>query len=402
VRVLLFTGKGGVGKTSAAAATALRAARSGLRTLVMSTDPAHSLADALDVPLGGEPTPVVGCLEGQQIDARARLEDNWRQIQSYLVALLHWGGVDEVEAEELSVLPGLEEIFSLIDVRRHVAAGRHDLLVVDCAPTAETLRLLSLPDALGWYLNRLFPAHRRLAAAVRPALGKVTTMPLPADRVLGAVADLASTLDRVRAILVDQDTTSVRLVVNPEALVVAEARRTATYLSLFGYHVDAVVVNRVLPDAVTDPFFDRWRERQAGHLRAVEQGFGGAPVLRVPLFDDEPVGEEALQRLGDALYRGVDLAAVLHRGEPLRVERCAGDLVLSLALPHASKGELDTYRRGDELSVRVGAYARTLTLPAALARGEVAGAELRDGRLAIRFAVPSAPSAPTATGKARR
>lgn len=389
MRVLLFTGKGGVGKTSVAAATALRAAGAGLRTLVISTDPAHSLADALDVELGPRPTRVTDRLEGEQIDARQRLEENWREIQSYLVALLSWGGVGEVEAEELSVVPGLEEVFSLIDVKRHVEAGMHDLLVVDCAPTAETLRLLSLPDVLGWYMERIFPLDGRIARAVRPVLGKVTTMPLPEDSMLDSVRRLHRNLDGVRDILTDGATTSVRLVLNPEKIVVAEARRTYTYLQLFGYHVDAVVVNRLLPDAITDPYFTRWKALQAEHLRTIREGFAGVPVLIAPLFDDELVGCGALGRMADAVYDGRDVQAILAHEPPLRFVRDDAGWMLHLALPFVDKHEVDLLRRDDELYLKVGAHTRSIMLPAALQRCSVGGARMDGGRLTVRFTAPA-------------
>ena len=385
MRVLLFTGKGGVGKTSVAAATALRAAAAGQRTLVMSSDPAHSLGDALAVELGAAPTRVAPNLEAEQVDARQRLEDHWRKIQSYLVALLSWGGVGEIEAEELSVLPGIEEAFSLIDVQRHVDADLHDVLVVDCAPTAETLRLLSLPDALGWYMERVFPLERKLARAVRPVLGRMTTMPLPADGILEAVATLYSSLDRVRDLLTDGAATSVRLVVNAEKVVIAEARRTYTYLQLFGYHVDAVIANRLLPDEISDPYLARWKTLQAEHLETIRDGFAGLPVLTAPLFDDELVGVDSLRRLGDAVYAGRPETDVLARDAPLRFERDGGAWVLDLALPFVDKADVGLLRRGDELYVKVGAYTRSIMLPAALRRYDVAGATMAAGRLAVRF-----------------
>lgn len=390
MRVLLFTGKGGVGKTSVAAATALRAAREGQRTLVMSTDPAHSLADALDVELGSEPRRVAENLDAEQIDAQQRLEDNWREIQSYLVALLSWGGVGEVEAEELSVLPGIEEIFSLIDVRRHVQAAHHDLLVVDCAPTAETLRLLSLPDALSWYMERIFPIERKVARAIRPVLGRMTTMPLPGEALLDSVARLHGNLDAVRDALTDGAMTSVRLVVNAEKIVIAEARRTYTYLQLFGYHVDAVVVNRLLPAEVSDPYFARWKALQAEHLQTIRDGFAGLPVLTAPLFDDELVGGQALGRLADALYDGRAPADVLATDAPLRFERRGDGWLVDLAVPFVTKGDVDVLHRNDELYLKVGSYTRSLLLPMALRRCEVEGASLADGRLVVRFTAATA------------
>jgi arsenite/tail-anchored protein-transporting ATPase len=388
MRVLLFTGKGGVGKTSVAAATALRAADAGRRTLVLSTDPAHSLGDAFDVALGSEPVRVAPRLHAEQIDAQQRLEANWRDIREYLVALLQWGGVTGLEAEELSVLPGLEEIFSLIDIRRHVEAAQHDLLIVDCAPTAETLRLLSLPDALAWYLERVFPLQGKFAKAVRPVLGRVTTMPLPEDAMLGSVERLHHNLDGVRRLLTDGERSSVRLVLNPEKMVIAEARRTYTYLNLFGYHVDAVLVNRLLPDDVRDPWFDGWKAAQAEHLRSVHDSFAPVPVLRAPLFEREPVGVELLRRLGDALYGDAAADAVLHRDDPLRFRTDGAGYVLELALPFVGKGDIDLLARGDELYVKVGAYTRSVLMPAALRRYELAGAAMDGGRLTVRFVPP--------------
>jgi arsenite/tail-anchored protein-transporting ATPase len=374
-----------VGKTSVAAATALRAARTGQRTLVMSTDPAHSLADAFDRPLGSEPTRVAERLDAEQLEAHRRLEDHWGEVQAYLAALLRWGGVGEVEAEELALIPGLEEIFSLVDVKRHVDEDRYDLLVVDCAPTAETLRLLSLPDALGWYIERIFPVERKVAKVVRPVLGRMTTMPLPADSMLGSVERLYGTLAGVREILQDGSATTVRLVVNAEKMVIAEARRTYTYLNLFGYHVDAVVVNRLIPDAVADPWFDRWKALQAGHLASVHEGFAEVPVLTAPLFDEELVGTQALERLGEVVYEQRAAHEVFHHGEPLRFSRSGDHYELRLSLPFVGKGDVDVLQRGDELYIKVGAYTRSILLPGVLARRAVAGASLADGALVVRF-----------------
>ena len=396
MRVLLFTGKGGVGKTSVAAASALRAAASGLRTLVVSTDPAHSLGDAFDVALGDQPTRVAENLDAEQIDAQARLEEHWRDIQGYLVGLMQWGGVGEIEAEELSVIPGLEEIFALIDVRTHVEQGRYDVLIVDCAPTAETLRLLSLPDALGWYMDRVFPAGRTLARLSRPVLSRVTTMPLPQDRVLASVEELYRTLADVRDILSDGARSTVRLVVNAERMVIAEARRTMTALSLFGYSVDAVVVNRLIPEQVSDPWFDRWKAIQAEHLEEVRQGFAGLPVLTAPLFDTEPIGAPALAALGEQLYGELAVQDVLHQGAPLTFERDGRDWLLRLALPFADKADLDLFHRGAELTVKVGPHVRKVALPSAINRAEIGGASLRDGRLEVRF-TPVADRVPGAT-----
>src|SRR5437588_2663359 len=348
MRILLFTGKGGVGKTTVAAATALRAARSGQRVLAMSTDPAHSLADSFDLPIGGEATPLEKNLFGQQIDAQKRLEEGWREIQDYVLSLLDWGGVDAVAAEELSIIPGLDEIFSLTDVKKAHDSGSYDLLVVDCAPTAETRRLLSLLDAMNWYIERIFPVERRVMKVVRPVLSRVTSMPIADDRIFAAISRLHQQLESVQKLLVDQGLTNVRLVVNAERMVIAEARRTYTYLHLFGYRVDAVVANRLLPEAVVDPWFKAWKDTQAEHLASIDDGFAPLPVLRADLASDELVGLDLLDRLGVELYGDTDPTARLHDDEPMKITKRGAEYELSLHLPFAGKTDLDLMRKGDD------------------------------------------------------
>jgi arsenite-transporting ATPase len=386
VRILLFTGKGGVGKTTVAAATGVRAAAAGHRTLVMSTDPAHSLADSFDVPVGSRPTPVAANLWAQQIDAQERLEANWREIQEYVISWLDWAGMDAIEAEELSVIPGFDEIFSLTDVKRHAESGRFDLLAIDCAPTAETLRLLSLPDVMNWYIERIFPVERRVVRTIRPLLTRITTMPIAEDRIFAAVERLHRNLDGVRQLLTDPETSSVRLVVNPERMVIAEARRTYTYLSLFGYRVDAVVVNRMIPEEVDDPYFGKWKEVQAQHLETVRESFHPVPILTVRLFDREMVGMDLLEEMGREVYGALDPTAVLHRDDPMRVHKRGGTYVLAIRVPFVERSDLDVFRKGDELFIRVGSYKRNLVLPQALQRLEVREAALEDGVLEVRFA----------------
>ncbi len=387
-RVLLFTGKGGVGKTSVAAATALRCADAGLRTIVVSTDPAHSLADAFDVALGPLVSPVQGTgnLWGQQLDAQDRMEDSWAEIQEYLLEVFDWAGLEGIRAEELSVLPGLEEVFALSDINTYVASGDWDVVVVDCAPTAETIRLLSLPEILSWYMDRVFPVSRRVNKVVGPVLSRVSNLPIADDSVFSASQRFYDQLDGVREVLSDPETTSIRLVVNPEKMVIAEARRTYTYLSLFGYRVDSVVVNRLLPDAVRDPWFDRWKSLQAEHLETIEAGFAPLPILRATLSDREVVGSEPLRALGDQIYGDLDAAALLHRGELLDVAmHDDGSAELSMPLPFTSRDDLDLSRSGDELSVRVGPYRRLVTLPDTLRHREVSSAALREGVLRVGF-----------------
>ena len=386
MRVLLFTGKGGVGKTTVAAATAVRCAAAGARTLTVSTDPAHSLADAFGVALGDEPTEVAPSLWAQQLDARMRLERSWGEIRAWMLEVLAWAGVEGIEAEELAVVPGLDEVFALADLADHADSGRWDIIVVDCAPTAETLRLLSLPAVLGWYVERLFPAGRRLNKVVAPVLGRMTSLPVAGDEVFSAGQEVFDRLDAVRALLGDGARSSVRLVVNPERLVVAEARRTHTYLSLFGYGVDAVVANRLLPDAVDDPWFDRWKAVHAEQLTVIEEGFAPVPVLRCELQASEPIGLEALAELADHLYGDQDPAAVLHREDPVRVESHDGGRRLVQSLPFGRRDEVQLARREDELIISVGPYRRAMMLPDSLRTRRVIDARLADGELVVEFA----------------
>ncbi len=385
MRILLFTGKGGVGKTTIAAATAVRAAAAGQRTLVMSTDPAHSLADSFDVPLGAHAIQVTDQLWAEQIDAQQRLEENWRDIQEYVISFLNWAGVDAIQAEELSIIPGLDEIFSLIDVKRYVDSDAYDVLVIDCAPTAETLRLLSLPEVMNWYIERIFPVERRVVKTIRPLLTKITTMPIADDRIFNAIERLHGNLDGVRQILANEKVSSVRLVVNPEKMVIAEARRTYTYLSLFGYRVDAVIVNRIIPESVTDPYFGKWKEIQAEHLATVHESFQPVPILTARLFDREMVGLDLLREMGDEVYGGRNVTDIFHRDEPIVVRKRGPVYVLSLRLPFTDKEDLDIHRKADELFVRVGPYKRNLVLPHTLQRLEVMEASFLDDRLQITF-----------------
>ena len=384
-RVLLFTGKGGVGKTTAAAATALHCAEAGQRTIVLSTDPAHSLADAFDRPLGDLAVEIAPNLWGEQLDAQDRMEESWDEIQEWLLEIFRWAGVDALEAEELAVIPGLDEVFALADIKRHAESGEWDVIVVDCAPTAETIRLLSLPDVLTWYMERLFPIGRRVNKVVSPVLGRITSLPVAGDDVFDAANRFYDRLDGVKELLTDPEMTSVRLVVNPERVVVAEARRTDTYLSLFGYRVDCVIANRLLPDEITDPWFDRWRKLHAEHLTSIEEGFAPLPVLRAHLAGDELVGLDALRQFAAGLYGDDDPAARRHAGEPLKVRKLRGKHVLELELPFADRDDLDLGRRDDELLVRVGPYRRAVVLPDSLRRRPVEGATLKRGRLSVTF-----------------
>lgn len=384
MRILLVTGKGGVGKTTTSAATALRAADAGHRTLVVSTDPAHSLADAFDIPLGDEPSQVTDRLDAQQIDTQRRLERYWGEIRDQMMAIFDWGGVRGIEAEEFLVFPGMDELFALVEVRNQAASGAYDVIVVDCAPTAETLRLLSLPEVLSWYFDKIFFTQRRLMRAARPVLTRVTDLPIPGDEVYEAAENVFVAIERARALLLDPQVTTARLVVTPERMVVNEARRTYTYLTLFGYAVDAVVVNRVLPESLEDPYFARWQEIQAEHLARIGESFADVPVLRLRLFDDEMVGEQRLRLLGGELYADRDPTGFEGR-RPFRVIETGDAVRLELAMPFVEAGDLDVARDGHEVYITVGPYRRSFVLPDTLQRREITGARLADGILSIEF-----------------
>ncbi|HYZ94059.1 MAG TPA: ArsA family ATPase [Actinomycetota bacterium] len=385
MRIIVFTGKGGVGKTSVAAATALGISRQGARTLVMSTDPAHSLGDAFESEIASELTEISPGLFAQQIDAQQRLEEQWRDIQQFMTEFLSWAGADPVAAEEIIALPGIEEVFSLTDLRRHADEGNFDCIVVDCAPTAETLRLLSLPEIARWYIERVFPIERRVVKVVRPVLERVTSMPMASDRVYKAVERLYTNLDQVGRILTDGSHSSIRIVVNPEKMVIAEARRLFTYLALFGYRVDAVVANRLLPETVEDPYFAKWKKIQAAHLDTIRESFAPVPVLTSRLYEEEMVGQELLAELCTEVYEGVDPKAVLHSDEPMRVHSDGrGRMVLELRLPYA-EDRFDLSRKEDDLIVTVGSYRRSIMLPQSLRRRHIVDAAFEGPLLKIVF-----------------
>ena len=385
MRVLLFTGKGGVGKTTVAAATALRCAELGHRTIVLSTDPAHSLADALDCVIDSRASEVAHRLWAVQLDATERLEETWGEVQEYLVQLFDWAGAGTVEAEELSILPGLDELFALTDINQLARSSEFDVVIVDCAPTADTLRLLSLPDILSWYMQRLFPVERRIVRMVRPVVSRLTSVPVADDSVFAGAARMYRRMEGVRELLSDTATTSVRLVVNPEKMVIAEARRTSTYLGLFGYHLDAVVANRLLPEGVTDPWFKAWKAAHAEHLQTIDDSFAPVPVLRAELAAEELVGPALLSDFAAALYGEADPSVLMHHGPCMRVDARGSDRVLGLHLPFADPDDLELGRKGDDLLVRVGAYRRPVALPDSLRRRAVAGAKINDGWLEITF-----------------
>ena len=383
-RTILYTGKGGVGKTSVAAATARRCAAAGLRTVVFSTDPAHSLSDAFEQGLGPDPVAIGERLWGQEVSAQDELERNWGGVQDWLGELLVARGVDRISAEELTVPPGMDELFSLLTIKRHHESGEFDVVIVDCAPTGETLRLLSFPDVARWWLDKVFPQQGRILDAARPFARAVLDVSLPGTEVFDDVQTLVRNLIAMNEILRDHEHVSIRLVMTPDRMVVDEARRTFTYLNLYGFLTDAVVVNRMFGDDV-GAYFGGWREQQVRQLQAVREAFAPVPVLQAPYFEQEVVGAAMLDRLGGALFGDRDAHAVLHRAVSERLELGRDRATLHLELPFAQRGDLSLKRIGAELIVRVDGHKRTMLLPPALDDYSPSGATFADGGLTVTF-----------------
>ena len=384
-RTILYTGKGGVGKTSVAAATARRCAAAGMRTIVISTDPAHSLSDSLETDLTGRPTPCGERLWGQEVQAQDEMEQHWEAVQEWMGELLAERGVDPISADELTVPPGMDELFSLLQIKAHHDSGEYDAIVVDCAPTGETLRLLSFPDVASWWLEKVFPWEKRVMSAARPFAKTFLDVSLPSEAVYDDVERLVRNLVAMNAILRDRANTSIRLVMNPDRMVVKEAMRTFTYLNLYGYLTDAVVVNRVFGPE-TDGFFTAWRANQAEQMELVSSAFAPVPILTAPFFEQEVIGPAMLDRLGDEVFDGVaDSGAVLHEELTQELQSENGHATLRLPLPFVEKGDIDLKKVGLEVIVRVGGQKRTIMLPSAMSAYRPAGARFEDGALRVDF-----------------
>lgn len=384
-RIIVYTGKGGVGKTSVAAATGLLAAERGYRTIVLSTDAAHSLADSFDRPLGPEPTEIAPNLWGQESEVFHNIETYWGTIQSYVSSVLQWRGLDTVVAEEMSVLPGMDELASLLWIAEHHDRGAYDLIVVDAAPTGETLRLLSLPEAGRWWLEKIYPVQRRIAQLASPIVGRVTGMPMPGSDIFDAGEELFAKLEHMHELLSDPDRTSIRIVLNLEKMVIKEAQRSFTYFHLYGYPTDLVVCNRVLPQDAGS-YFGAWREAQQRYRPLVDEAFAPVPVREAPFFDEEVLGERMLRALGSAVFGEDDPLDFYYRGRPYTVRRDGDGFVLELELPFTSKEQVHLTRFADELVIQVGSWRRNLILPRVLVDAPTRSAGFHDHTLRIEFA----------------
>lgn len=375
MRILLFSGKGGVGKTSLAAATGLQLSRLGYRTLVMSVDPAHSLADSFDLETNlfhgrtGDPQQIDEHLAIHEVNIQKEIKRHWREISTYVTSVLRTTGIRDVEAEELAILPGMEELSAMMYVNQFRREQSYDVIVLDCAPTAESMRFVSMPTTLEWYMKHIFPFQRGLLRAVRPIANRVSPVELPPDNYFANIQDLFSKLEGISDLLEDPKITSIRLVTNPEKMVLRETQRAFVYFSLHGLTVDEIIVNRVLPQEVTDSFFQEWRTSQANMLAEIDAYFAPVRVKRVPLFMHEVLGKERLEEVRRALYRDADDPAAVSRTEAPYTffKRDVGHYEVRLNLPFATKGEIGLFKKGDELVVEVGTLRRHIGLPSSMA-----------------------------------
>jgi arsenite-transporting ATPase len=388
-RILVYTGKGGVGKTSVAAATALACADRGYRTIVMSTDIAHSLGDAFDVQLGPTPVEIAPNLWGQESDVFFNVARYWGRIQQYAASVLRWRGLDEVMAEEMTVLPGMDEVGSLLWIADHHDSGLYDVVVVDAAPTGETLRLLSLPEAAKWWMEKVEPIGRRISKLTGPLISRVVGMPMPGEDVFNAGEELFARLEHMHDLLTDHDKTSVRVVLTLEQVVIKEAQRSFTYFHLYNYPTDLVVANRVLPDDQEWHYFRDWYDAQQRYGPLVEKTFHPIPVRQAPMFDREMVGVPLLRELGKSLYGDEDPTQFFYRGRPYSVSRDNGAFLVSVDLPFTDKTQINLSRHADELVIDLGTWRRTLVLPRILVDAPTDGATFTDGTLKIRFRAPA-------------
>lgn len=385
MRFILFTGKGGVGKTTIAAATAVRCAQLGYPTLIISTDAAHSLQDSFEVEIRDEETAICQNLYGLEIDINEEIKRNWGPIQGFIEQFLKYRGFDNIIADELAVFPGMEEVFSLIKLKDYYVKGTFEVVVIDCAPTGDTLRLLAAPDIAKWYMEKIFNIERIVLKAVRPVAKRFVDMPLPTDDVFDTMEGLYNNLIGMKEVLTDQDISTIRLVINPEKMVIKESQKAYTYLNLFGYSVDAVVANRVLPPEIQDPFYEKWKHIQKLYLEEAAESFQPLPIITSQLWDQEIVGLRLLSLLAEHIYNNDDPTKIFFQERVMEIEEANGEYQLTVKLPFATKEELSMWIKGDELILRFKNYKRNIFLPRVLSSLKLKGAKLDGKALKIRF-----------------
>ncbi|MDY6855517.1 MAG: TRC40/GET3/ArsA family transport-energizing ATPase [Thermodesulfobacteriota bacterium] len=385
MRIILFTGKGGVGKTTVSAATAVRCANLGYKTLIISTDSAHSLADSFDMEIGNQPTYITDNLYGEEIDINYEIKKNWGPIQSFMQDFLKYRGFGSIIAEELSVFPGMEEVFSLLQLKDFYMEESYDVIIIDCAPTGDAFRLLAVPDIAKWYMERIFNVERILFKAVRPVAKRLVDMPLPSDNVFESMEGLYKNLIGMKELLTDIEISSIRLVINPEKMVIKESQRAFTFLNLFGFSVDAIIANRIIPQDVKDPFYSKWKDIQKKHLTEANESFRPLPLFSLGLLDQEITGIELLSKIGNTLYDRKDPTEVFYSEKPIDITESNGSYYLCIRLPFATKENIDMWKKGEELIIKVNNYKRNIHLPRFLTSLKMGDVKMIDEKLTIRF-----------------
>ncbi|MCL6591018.1 MAG: ArsA family ATPase [Firmicutes bacterium] len=385
MRIILYTGKGGAGKTTIAAATAVQSARDGLKTLVVSTDPAHSLGDSFDIKLASEPVEIQPNLWAQEIDAIHEAEKGWGQVQEYLTALFTAKTIKDITTEELTVFPGMEDLLSLMRILNYYQTKAYETIIIDCAPTGETLALLSFPEMLRWWMDKLFPVKRKVIKVVGPVVSPIVGIPMPSDGVMGEIEKIYYQLDEMRQIFSNREVTSVRIVVNPEKMVIKEAQRSFTYLNLYDFNVDAIVVNKVIPESVSDDYFKAWKDIQKKYQELIRDSFAPVPIYQAPLFDNEIVGLEMLRRMGEAVFHGENSTAIKYNHRTQQVTKEKDEYIFLVYMPFIDKGDLSLNQKGDELIIKAGNVKRHITLPRTLMNYAIKGAKFTEETLKIRF-----------------
>lgn len=385
MRIILYTGKGGVGKTSIAAATAVRSSEQGKKTLVVSTDPAHSLGDSFDMKLSNEPVEIRKNLWAQEIDSIHEVEEGWGKVQKYFTELFTAKAVKDITTQELTVFPGMEDLLSLLRILKYYKEGRFDIIIIDCAPTGETLALLSFPEMLRWWMEKLFPLKKKAIKVAGPVAESLLKIPMPSGQVLDEIDNMYYQLDEMKKVFSDREVTSIRIVVNPEKMVIKEAQRSFTYLNIYDFNVDAVVVNRVIPENVTDHYFKVWKDIQKKYRKDITESFSPIPIYYAPLFETEVVGLKMLERMAEAVFKEENPADIKYNGRAQRVYKEAEDYILAIPMPFMDKKELSLNQKGDQLIIRAGSIKRNITLPRTLLDFSIKRAKFEEDMLKIRF-----------------
>jgi arsenite-transporting ATPase len=390
-RIIIFSGKGGVGKTTVAAASGLQCARRGLKTIVISIDMAHSLADAFKLESDlhdlnrGRPRQIEENLWVQEVDIQEELDRYWGEVSAYLAALFGSSGMTEVLAEELAIIPGMEDVVSLLYINQYFQERAYDVIVIDCAPTGESLRFISMPSTLEWYINKVFKFERNLIRVTRPIAKRLTSIPMPEDSYFKSLSDLFKRLEGVDKVLLDRKVTSVRLVTNAERMVIRETQRAFMYFCLYGLIVDAIIVNRLFPESLQDDYFTEWLKTQQKSLAQIHKIFDPIPVRTVHILKDEVVGIERLSEMGNMIYADSDPSAILHEDTPYQIDERDGEYILKIKLPFVTKEYVGLFKEEGELVIRIGSFKRHILLPRVLFNRKPSRASLESNLLSITF-----------------